>query len=156
MSYAGKGRLPSRFRGVPHPSIPTGGIERERAGFEIPLDAVNGELPLGGGGGDIGGEGGDQAQGADGQQGGGDGQVALMEEKNPLLSGVFFGKELHRDPVLSDASLCGKLQFMREGGEKGRAVEDRRVLEERRRPLAEVRTRGRRLMEFCMDLQTER
>lgn len=45
---------------------------------------------------------------------------------------------------------------MREGGEKGRAVEDRRVLEERQRPLAEVRTGGRRLMEFCMDLQTER
>lgn len=141
---------------VPHPIIPPGGIEGEGAGFEIPLDAVDGELPLGGGGGDVGGEGGDQTQGADGQEGGGDGQVALMEEENPLLFGVFFEKELHHDPVLSVASLCGKLQFMREGGEKGRAVEDRRAPAERRRPLAEARTRGRCLMEFCMDLQTER
>jgi len=47
----------------------------------VPLDAVDGQLPLGSGGGDVGWQGGEQAQGHGGQDGPGHGQVSLAEEE---------------------------------------------------------------------------
>jgi len=47
----------------------------------VPLDAVDGQLPLGGGGGDVGWQVGQQAQGHGGEDGPGDGQVSLAEQK---------------------------------------------------------------------------
>ena len=64
-------------------------------------DAVDGELPLCGGGGDVGGQGGHQAQGADAQQRPGDGQPTLAQEDDLPLFSRFHAKEFHIDPVLS-------------------------------------------------------
>ena len=75
---------------MPQYSITPGGVEAEGAHLVVPLDAVDGQLPLGGGGGDVAGQGGDQAQGAHCQDGAGDGQVSFAEQK-----------QLHHDPVLS-------------------------------------------------------
>ena len=47
----------------------------------VPLDAVDGQLPLGGGGGDIAGQVGQQAQGNHRQDGPGHGQVSFAEEE---------------------------------------------------------------------------
>ena len=104
---------------VPQDSIPPGGVEGERADLVVPLDAVDGELPVGGGGGDVGGKSDDQAQGADDQDGPGNGQVSLPQEDDPagfrLALGALTAKELHINPVLSDKrdyaperNSCGK------------------------------------------------
>ena len=76
-------------------------VKREGAGLVVPLDAVDGELPLCGGGGDVGGQGGHQAQGADAQQRPGDGQPTLAQEDDLPLFSRFHAKEFHIDPVLS-------------------------------------------------------
>lgn len=114
---------------MPQYSIPPGGVEGEGADLVVPLDAVDGQLALGGGGGDVGGQIGHQAQGADGQQGPGDGQVPLAQEEDFPRLGGFAAKQLHSDPVLSlQKNLCAKGKIMRQGREKGRAVQNSRHL----------------------------
>ena len=109
---------------MPQYSIPPGGVEGERADLVVPLDAVDGELPVGGGGGDVGGKIDDQAQGADDQDSPGDGQVALAQEEDFPRSGGVAAKQLHSDPVLSlQKNLCAEGKIMRQGREKGRAVQ---------------------------------
>ena len=108
---------------MPQHSIPPGGVEGEGADLVVPLDAVDGQLALGGEGGDVGGQVGHQAQGADGQQGPGNSQVPLAQEEDLPLFGGFSAKQLHSDPVLSlQKNLCAKGKIMRQGREKGRAV----------------------------------
>ena len=114
---------------MPQYSIPPGGVEGEGADLVVPLDAVDGQLALGGGGGDVGGQVGHQAQSADGQQGPGDSQVPLAQEEDFPRSGGFSAKQLHSDPVLSlQKNLCAKGIIMRQGREKGRAVQNSRRL----------------------------
>lgn len=99
-------RVPALMRlNVPQYSIPPGGVEGERADLIVPLDAVDGELTVGGGGGDVGGEVCDQTQSQDSQNGPGNGQESLPQEDDPvafpLVPDLFGAKVLHEDPVLS-------------------------------------------------------
>ena len=66
---------------MPQYSITPGGIEAEGAHLVVPLDAVDGQLPLGGGGGHIAGQSGQKAEGTNGQNGPGDGQISFAEEE---------------------------------------------------------------------------
>ena len=66
---------------MPQYSIGSGRVEAERHHLVVPLDAVDGQLPLGGGGGHVGWQGGEQAQGPGGQDGPRDGQVSFAEQK---------------------------------------------------------------------------
>ena len=66
---------------MPQYSIPSGRIKAEGTHLVVPLDAVDGQLPLGGGGGDVGWQVGQQAQGHGGEDGSGHGQVSFAEEE---------------------------------------------------------------------------
>ena len=66
---------------MPQYSITPGRIKAEGTHLVVPLDAVDGQLPLGGGGGHVAGQVGQQAQGHGGEDGPGDGQVSFAEEE---------------------------------------------------------------------------
>ena len=66
---------------MPQYSITSRRIKAEGTHLVVPLDAVDGQLPLGGGGGDVGWQVGQQAQGHGGYNRPGDGQVSLAEEE---------------------------------------------------------------------------